>query len=589
MTKDASKTATYSTRELFRDMARFVRPYRGQFLIGTIFRLTSDIVNLFPAYALARVVSYFTEHGASGSFREPGIFLLLWLVSWAWRNIGHYYGKKYIYTVAEKVSIDAQLKSVQHLFALDIAWHERENTGNKLKRIQRGGESLNKFLRIWVSNIIEISVRFVGMIFILSQFDLLVGGIVLSFLVTYMIISTYLLSKAVVAGREADIKEEEMSGLMFEGLNNIRTVKVLGLVGSITKILRAGFADLFKKVRVRIFRFQSHGFAIQMWGMLYKIGILALIAWGILKGRYEVGFLILFNSYFNDLWESVRELSDVSQEVAVAKTGVGRMMLLLREPLGIDVEKGKSALPSTWKKISFKELSFSYGKKKVLNRVSFDIKRGERIGVVGLSGAGKSTLFKLLAKEYENYGGQITFDDMQLPAISKRSYLEKVAVVLQDTEVFNFSLRENISIANPKAARNSKLLKQAVVTSHVDDYADKLPMGLDTVIGEKGVRLSGGERQRLGIARAIFKQPQLLLLDEATSHLDIESEAKIQDSLHKFFQNVTAVVIAHRLTTVREMDRILVLERGKIVESGSFQQLHAARGRFYELWEKQRL
>ena len=128
-----------------------------------------------------------------------------------------------------------------------------------------------------------------------------------------------------------------------------------------------------------------------------------------------------------------------------------------------------------------------------------------------------------------------------------------------------------------------------MATAHISNLVEKLPQGIETVIGEKGVKLSGGERQRLGIARAIFKQPEILLLDEATSHLDLESEEKIRDSLHKFFENVTAIVIAHRLTTIKEMDKILVIEDGKIIESGNFDTLYARRGRFHELWEKQRL
>ncbi len=587
--KTGKKPVTpYKASQLLKDLGSFVKPYRGKFIVGSLFRLSGDLVNLYPAFALASLVSYFTENN-SRSMRQPLIIFGLWATAWIWRTIGMYYGKKFVYTVAEKIQIDAQLRTVRHLFALDIAWHEHENTGNKLKRIQRGGESLNRFLRIWVANIIEICVRFVGMIYILSRFDGVVAGIVATFLATYFFISRAILRKAAVAEQAVDAQEEQMSGLMFEGLNNIRTVKVLGFVNSISRILDGGFKDLFKKIKRRIFWYQGHTFVISIWGMLFKLGGLVFIAYGIFRGHYEVGFLILFNGYFSDLWDSVRELADVSQEVVVAKTGVGRMMTLLQEPLGIDREDGKVGLPHDWKKISFMDVTFSYGKKMVLDHVSFDIKRGERIGIVGLSGAGKSTLFKLLAKEYENYQGRIEFDDVALPAVSKRSYIEKVAVVLQDTEVFNFSLRDNITIANSQAAKDKRLLARAVETAHVDDYATKLPSGLDTIIGEKGVRLSGGERQRLGIARAIFKQPELLLMDEATSHLDIESEAKIQDSLHTFFQSVTAVVIAHRLTTVREMDRILVLEHGRIIESGSFEQLHAARGRFHELWEKQRL
>jgi subfamily B ATP-binding cassette protein MsbA len=196
-------------------------------------------------------------------------------------------------------------------------------------------------------------------------------------------------------------------------------------------------------------------------------------------------------------------------------------------------------------------------------------------------------LLKLLLKENENYEGEILFDNLSLKKIKKKSYLRHAGVVLQDTEVFNFTLRDNITIASPKNRKKEDLVN-ALEIAHVDDFAHKLPRGLDTFIGEKGIKLSGGERQRLGIARAVYKQPELLFLDEATSHLDLESEEKIKDSLHRVFQKVTAVVIAHRLTTIREMDKILVIEKGKIIESGSFDELYTSKGRLYELWEKQK-
>lgn len=217
------------------------------------------------------------------------------------------------------------------------------------------------------------------------------------------------------------------------------------------------------------------------------------------------------------------------------------------------------------------------------------MRRGEKVGIVGFSGAGKSTLFKLLLKEREEFKGDILFDGVSIKQISKNDYFKQISVVLQDTEVFSFSLKDNITITNAKEKLNQSLLEQALSAAHISDMIDKLPQGLNTLIGEKGIKLSGGERQRLGIARAIFKKPQILLLDEATSHLDLESEEKIRNSLHKFFENVTAIVIAHRLTTIKEMDKILVIEDGRLIESGNFEKLYASQGRFYKLWEKQKL
>ena len=211
------------------------------------------------------------------------------------------------------------------------------------------------------------------------------------------------------------------------------------------------------------------------------------------------------------------------------------------------------------------------------------------MGIIGLSGAGKSTLFKLLLKQYENYTGDILLDDKPVKNITKESYLNLTAVVPQETELFNLPLKENITLAKPGQKKaNEKVLKKALKVAHIDSFLHKLKDGIKTLVGEKGVKLSGGEKQRVGIARAVYREPQILFLDEATSHLDVESERNIQDALHSFFKEVTAVVIAHRLSTIKEMDRIVVLEKGKILEEGPFDVLMKKKGRFYELWQQQR-
>lgn len=319
--------------------------------------------------------------------------------------------------------------------------------------------------------------------------------------------------------------------------------------------------------------------------------MLVYIGWGIMSGTKNIALLILFIEYFHKMWENIEELSMVTLDFVVAKYGISRMSDILAEPVRIDTERGKTSFPMQWEQLEVRGVTFGYtAKQSVLSDISFSVRRGEKIGIVGLSGAGKSTLFKLLLKEHENYEGEILIDSVPLRTIKRSSYFDHTAVVLQETEVFNFSLRDNVTLARPQEENNAALLQKALQTAHVTDFLDHLPQGIDTMIGEKGVKLSGGEKQRVGIARAIFKQPNLLFLDEATSHLDLESEEKIRDSLHHFFQeNVTAIVIAHRLSTIKEMDRILVLENGRIIEEGSFRELYDRKGRFYELWEKQKL
>lgn len=579
----------YSTSMLLRDLWQLLQPYKYRYALATVLRAAGDIVKLYPAYAIATIVSMLGNASSTDMFPVLARLILF-------AGIAHVFyvlcreGAKYLgYQVSERLSLDVQVQTLRHLFRLDLLWHERENSGNKLKRMQKGGDGVKQILHIWLTNMIEVSVNFIGITVIIAAFDRGVALLMLGFMLVYYIASVRITRKAVRAQHNVNIGEEEFDGLAFEAVNNIRTVKVLGMAGPLLGRTNIKASNVFSFIRQRIFWYRLREMILATYGYVFFLCVVSVIAWGILNARYDVSFLVLFVQYFIKIWENTEELARVTQDFMAAKVGVGRMMLTLREPLGIDDDTGKQTFPADWKSIEIKNIRFEYRKDNpVLHDISLTIRRGERVGIVGVSGAGKSTLFKLLLKEHEHYQGGISIGGIPLRQISRSSYFMRSAVVLQDTEVFNFSLKDNITLANPGEEHNANLLKQSLETAHVSDFIHKLRQGLETFIGEKGVKLSGGEKQRVGIARAVFKQPEILFLDEATSHLDVESEEKIRDSLHTMFQNVTAIVIAHRLSTIKEMDRIVVMENGRIIEQGPFEELYAKKGRFWELWEKQK-
>lgn len=589
MKRKNRKEEMYPTRKFLADIWSWVRGYKRKFWLATSSRIMADIAGLYPPYALALVVNFFGGYSSGDSLRPLYVILACMIVAIAVRQIGMYYAKSTLFRISEKAVLDAQHQAIEHLMLLDMSWHEKASAGSKFKRIERGAESLNQVLRIWINNIIDISINLVGVVAIIFSFDPGMGLASGFFLITYYFISSFYRRRAVLASDVTNAKEEHRSGIIFESVNNIRSVKVMSMSERVLDTISTNANDLFVAIRERIHWFQFGNFMRNSYASLFQAGAMTFIVYGIVQGKYQIGFLVLFSGYFSKVWISMAELSDIAEQLAVAKNALFRMKKILDIPVTIDNESGKVGFPIDWKRMTVKDISFSYGDKSVLRDMSFEIRRGEKIGIVGLSGAGKSTLFKLLLKEHESYTGSIAFDGTGLKDISKKDYFAHVAVVLQDTELFNQTLRENITMTNRKEEHNEKLFEAAIDTAHVKDFTDKLPDGVDTVIGEKGVKLSGGEKQRVGIARAVFKRPQLFLLDEATSHLDIESEEKIQASLHEFFGSVTAIVIAHRLTTIKEMDRIIVVEDGRVLESGSFAELYAMKGRFFDLWEKQKL
>ncbi len=583
------KLPAYSFRKLVSALWIFVRPYKWGFFASSVLRTLSETAWLYPAFALASIASFFADY-STGESLDP-----FWaiMVKLALANLA-YFGFAYIasnigFRLAKRAAVDSELHAIKHILSLDIDWHERENTGNKVKRIDRGAEGVNQILRMWYSSAIEISVALIGVFFVMSRFDRTIALVTIVFFVAYFGLSFFFTRKAVLVQRQENLKDEELSGITFEAVNNVRSAKVMSMVAPLTKIVSKACGEMLSLAHKRIFWYQTSGAIKSITAQSFRLLMLCYIGYGIMHGRYDVGFIVLFYSYFSTVNNAVSKLSDTAQDFAVRRQAVGRMMELLEEKPNTDIEAGKVPFPDNWKKIELKDVSFSYGDKSALDRISLTISRGEKIGVIGLSGSGKSTLFKLLLKERENYTGEILVDGIPLRSISKLDYFKHAAVVLQETEVFNLPLKRNITISNDDRTSDEALLHKALEVAHVTEFAQKLPLGIETLIGEKGVKLSGGEKQRVGMARAVFKDPELLLLDEATSHLDVESEEKIQDSLHQFFKTVTAVVIAHRLTTIKEMDKILVIEGGKILEQGSFAELYGKKGRFFELWEKQKL
>lgn len=579
----------YSYKKVFLFFKQFIKPYAGRFFIATFLSAISSAVWLYHAYAYASIVNFVAAYKTGESLAPLYNIFVVWFIVICVRYITLFLSRYIGMSMSERAGKDAEIFSIEHLSLLDIAWHEKENTGNKLKKIDRASQNIIDATRLWLGSIVDIFVSVIGSFVIISHFDSKLSGLIVIYLLVYFYLTYFTRVRAIKAMKAINVKDEEITGLFFEILSNIRTVKVLGMAKKILNFTQDEIIDYADKAKKRVFWFQIAGMLRGLWEGFGRIALFIFVIWNIFHGHYEVGFLVLFYGYFSTLTSSIGSFSDVAQEVAGYKANIGRLILMLDEPINIDNEKDKVEFPSVWEFITIKNLSFTYGDTPVLQSMNLQIKKGEKVGIVGLSGAGKSTLFKLLLKEYENYDGEILIGDTPLRSIKKSSYVNNMAVVLQETEVFNMSLKQNVVLANSNETENEMLFDQALDIAHVRDFLLKLKNGVETLIGEKGVKLSGGERQRLGIARAVFKQPEILFLDEATSHLDIESEQKIQDSLKKFFKNVTAVVIAHRLSTVKEMDRIIVIEDGKIIEEGTFEKLYENDGRFRDFWDKQKI
>jgi ABC-type multidrug transport system fused ATPase/permease subunit len=508
--------------------------------------------------------------------------------SWA-HNLSKYFG----YQVAERASLDLYKEAITHIFRLDLSWQETENSGTKLKKIDKGMEGVNVAIRRLFDVFIEVVVNIVGTTIIISSIDWRISGSLALFSLAYFTISTVLLKRAVVQEKEVNKGFEELGGLAFESVNNIHTIKALGIDSGIKAVLTDSLNTLFLKIKRRISLFQGQSAVSFVFEMTYLLSTVYWIVIGILNGRYEASLLVLFMGLYRRFETSVEELTQTTQQIILAKIWVSRTMSILQIEPTIEnpsLTEKQVDYPKDWKKLTISHVGFAYKNRHILKDISLTINRGEKVGIVGLSGAGKSTLFKLLLDLYETYEGDIYLDDISLKNIRRQSYIDHVSVVLQDTELFDMSLEDNIKIADHKMGDvKETTLTDAIHRAHLDKVVNELPTGVNTVIGEKGFKLSGGQRQRLGIARALYRQPDLLLLDEATSHLDAHSEKEIQHAIEENIGQFTTIVIAHRLSTIKAMDKIVVLEGGEIMEIGSFNELLKKKGQFATMWKEQKI
>ncbi len=586
------KDVSYPFWQFIKDLGSLIRPYKLKFWVGIFFRLTSDIAHLYPPFAIAELVSILTQNPEpTEAISRVILILVIWGFISVYLGIGQDFGRYLGYQVAENAGLDLYKKTLSHVFRLDLTWQEIENSGNKMKRIERGREGVNELIRKIFDVLIGVTVNIIGIIFIFFTLEPFLSVAMIFFIITFFTAGTLLLKRAIKQEQIVNKKFEDLGGITFESLNNIQTIKSLSIGAGIFRSVTDKSNILVEEIRKRIIFFRRQAGFLESYFHFFEFAMAAYIIWGILQGRYEVGFLILFLGLFQRVGESTDDLVNVAQQTVIAKIWIARAMKILNTKPEIENEektKTQASYYNDWKALNIKNLSFKFNNRTILKNINLSIKRNESIGIVGLSGAGKSTLFKLLLDLYENYEGEISLDKISLKNIKRDSYIENISVVLQDTELFNMSLKENIEISSISSKPTEKLT-EVIKMSHLTDVVDNLPDGVNTLVGEKGVKLSGGQRQRLGIARALYREPDILFLDEATSHLDAHSERQIQKAIHENIHKFTTIVIAHRLSTIKEMDKIVVLEKGKILEMGTFDELIEQKGRFSEMWQEQKL
>ena len=377
-----------------------------------------------------------------------------------------------------------------------------------------------------------------------------------------------------------------VTGRLTESLGGIRVIKGFNAEEHEVNVFRAGVNELFLNVKKTL---TSTSLVTSSSALLLGIASITIMGVGslqIAKGAMTVGDFFAFTLYLGFLVAPIIQMGNIGSQITEAFAGLDRMEEILNTSTEETEDANKVNLEVFNGDIKFKHVSFAYDENvPVLEDIDFEMPAGSLTALVGTSGSGKSTIAGLTGSFIQPKEGQILIDEIDMSTISLSSYRSHLGVVLQDDFLFEGTIRDNILFSKPDATEDE--IHQAVHHAHVNEFTDRFPDHLDTLIGERGVKLSGGQRQRLAIARAILVNPRILILDEATSSLDTESEAFIQESLKYLLKGRTTLVIAHRLSTIRQADQILVIEKGKIAERGTHDELLAQKGRYYELYTYQ--
>ncbi len=378
----------------------------------------------------------------------------------------------------------------------------------------------------------------------------------------------------------------EVKGRLTETLGGIRVIKGFNAEAQEHKVFEEGVEELFQNVKKSLtttaFMTSSSTFLIG----IATTGVMGFGGYKIMQGELTIGDLLMFTVLLGTMVAPIVQMSNIGSQLTEALAGLDRTEELMNMVPEADEEKRILLLENVKGDMTFENVSFAYEEEKeVLHDITFDVKSGSVVALVGSSGSGKSTIAGLAASFLNPQAGKITIDGKDMSMVNLNSFRQHLGVVLQDDFLFEGTIKENILFPRPNASDEE--LQQAVKAAYVDEFTDRFDEGLETLIGERGIKLSGGQRQRIAIARAVLANPKILILDEATSNLDTESEALIQKSLAKLTAGRTTFVIAHRLSTIRKANQILVIENGRIAEQGTHDELIAKEGRYHNLFTYQ--
>ena len=558
---------------LLRRLLALARPYRTRLAVALALTLSSSAVYLAVPLGLRALLDAVFEEANRGLLDGLALALLGLFVLQTLLGFGGYYLLEW---VGERVVADLRTRLYAHLHRLSLRFFDEQRTGEITSRLTNDVSKIQGAATSQLSELLTQSLSFVGSLGLMFALNGRLSLVVLAVVPLVAIAARYFGAVVRRFSRSIQDRLADTTAIAEEALQSVRVVKAFAREPFEVGRYAAAVEELFGLSRTRAL--VQSGFWSGV-GFAFLAGLTVIFWYGgteVLAERLTAGDLVAFIFYALNVARSTSGLSRLYTAYSSAVGASERIFALLDTVPGIEDRPGARALPdvagAVRGAVAFEDVTFGYDDARpVLQHVTFRAEPGETVALVGPSGAGKTTLLNLVPRFYDVDQGAVQVDGIDVRSVTQASLRAEIAVVAQETELFGLTVRENVRYG--RLGATDAEVEAACRAANADAFIRDLPGGYDTEVGERGVKLSGGQRQRVAIARALLRDPAILLLDEATSALDAESEAAVQDALAHLQQGRTTFVIAHRLATVRSADRILVLDRGRIVETGTHDEL----------------